>query len=272
MLKAHMDAKEDALVAISKIPANSGHSLHKGTPREAFIREFLVSHLPENVAIGTGEIIDANSRPGAQRNQFDIVIYKNNYPKLDFGGGISGFLIESVIATVEVKSTLTQIDLEQAIRAARNAKSLTPNVTSSFTSGYIPPKVLNYVVAYDGPEQMHTVYNWIPQIHGTLGITTPDLPQDESKRMNVSSPSIDGVFVLKKGFLYFDNVPNGFANSKARGDFPKLKWVFTNTTSGNLLLLFIMLQSATANIEGKWLNPIPYLASFQVPDVQFGID
>jgi hypothetical protein len=59
-----MDAREDALIAISRIPANSGHSLHKGTPREAFIREFLESHLPENVAIGTGEIIDAKTALG----------------------------------------------------------------------------------------------------------------------------------------------------------------------------------------------------------------
>ena len=98
MLKSHMDAVESALVVISKIPDNSGHSLHKGTPREAFIREFLQSHLPENMAFGTGEIIDANSKPGQQRNQFDIVIYRKSYPKLDFGGGVNGFLIESVIA------------------------------------------------------------------------------------------------------------------------------------------------------------------------------
>lgn len=272
MLKSHMDAKEDALVVISQIPANSGHSLHKGTPREAFIREFLESHLPENVAIGTGEIIDANSQPRAQRNQFDIVIYKKNYPKLDFGGGISGFLIESVIATVEVKSTLTQADLEQAIKAARHAKSLTPNVTSSFYTGYIPPKVLNYVVAYDGPAQMRTVYNWIPQIHTTLSITISNLPQDEAQRLSTASQSIDGVFVLKKGFIYFDNVSVGFANSQVRAAHPDLKWVFADTTSGNLLLLFLMLQSATANIEGKWLNPIPYLASFQVPGIQIGTD
>jgi hypothetical protein len=259
-----MDARENALVAISRIPANSGHSLHKGTPREAFIREFLQSHLPENVAIGTGEIIDANSQPGAQRNQFDIVIYKKNYPKLDFGGDVSGFLIESVIATVEVKSTLNQEGMAQAISAARNAKALTPNVTSGFHSGYIPPKVLNYVVAYDGPAQMQTAYNWIPQIHTSLGISIPDLPQDESQRLGTASPSIDGVFVLNKGFIYFDNVPIGFANAGTRADHPSLKWVFANAGTGNLLLLFLLLQSATANIEGKWLNPVPYLASFNM--------
>src|SRR3990172_1939426 len=114
MLKSHMDAVETSLIHISQIPANAGHTLHRGTPREAFIKEFLEGHLSANVAIGTGEIIDAASQPNAPRNQFDIVIYKKNYPKLDFGGGISGFLIESVIATVEVKSTLAQRDMEQA--------------------------------------------------------------------------------------------------------------------------------------------------------------
>lgn len=89
MLTAHINAVEDHLLAISKIPANSGHSLHKGTPREAFIREFLESHLNSTVAIGTGEIIDFQSQPSGKRNQFDIVIYKRNYPRLDFGGGVT---------------------------------------------------------------------------------------------------------------------------------------------------------------------------------------
>jgi hypothetical protein len=271
MLKSHMDAKENALIAISKIPSNSGHSLHKGTPREAFIREFLESHLSENVAIGTGEIIDANSRPGMPRNQFDIVVYKKNYPKLDFGGGINGFLIESVISTIEVKSVLTQIDLEQAINAAICSKTLIPYVISSFHSGFIPPKVLNYVVAYDGPVQMKTVYDWIPKIHSNLGISISSLPQNYEDRIKVSSPSIDGIFILGRGFVYFDNVPVSFAASKNRTAHPDLKWVFADTASGNLLLLFLMLQSATANIEGKWLNPAPYISSFKLSRIQFGL-
>jgi hypothetical protein len=126
-------------------------------------------------------------------------------------------------------------------------------------------------VAYDGPAQMQTVYNWIPPIHSALGILVPDLPPDESQRLRTASPSIDGVFVLSRGFLYFDNVPTGFANAQSRGTHPNLKWVFANTASGNLLLLFLFLQMATANIEGKWLNPIPYLSSFHVPAIQFGV-
>ena len=109
MLKSHIDTMENHLLAISQIPANAGHPLHKGTPREAFIKEFLASHLGEGVAIGTGEIIDANSGPNERRNQIDIVIHKRDYPKLDFGGGISGFLVESVVAIIEVKSTLEPV-------------------------------------------------------------------------------------------------------------------------------------------------------------------
>ncbi len=45
VLKGHIDAVEAHLLAISRIPVNAGHPLHKGTPREAFIREVLEKHV-----------------------------------------------------------------------------------------------------------------------------------------------------------------------------------------------------------------------------------
>lgn len=264
-----MDAKESALLALSKVPSGAGHSTHKGTPREAFIREFLESHLPTNLALGTGEIIDCSSRPGQQRNQFDIVIYKNNYPKLDFGGGISGFLIESVVATIEVKSTLTQSDLHQAVSAAKNAKSLSPSVIQAFRSGYCPPKVLNYVVAYDGPAQMGTVYNWINPIHQDIGVTIPDLPVDAQARQNTPAPTIDGIFVLGKGFIYFDNVQMGLDSEEVRRASPGMKWTVVNSTTGNLMVLFLFLQAANSGVQGKWLNPISYVENCSYADARF---
>ena len=265
-----MDAIENSLIAISKVPANSGHSLHKGTPREAFIKEFLEAHLPQNIVIGSGEIIDSNSRPGIQRNQFDIVLYKKSFPKLDFGGGVSGFLVESVIATVEVKSTLTESDLEQSIKAAVNAKTLTPSITRSFSTGYIPPKILNYVIAYDGPAKMETVHGWIPKLYAKLGIAAPGLPVEPNERINTTSSSIDGVFVLDRGFVYFDNSPFGFMSDEARKANPKLQWVIGDTKGGNLLLFFLFLQNSAQNIEGAWLNPVPYVGSFNVPGLMGG--
>jgi hypothetical protein len=189
-----MDAVEEKLIYTSRIPANAGHTLHRGTPREAFIREFLEGHLSANVAIGTGEIIDANSLPRESRNQFDIVIYKTNYPKLDFGGNINGFLIESVVATIEVKSILDQAAIDQSVKAAHASKSLTPNINWDFSSGWVPPGILNFVVAYTGPAQMSTVHSWIQNSHTNHNIPLPTWNQDN--RMSVPGTALDGVFLL----------------------------------------------------------------------------
>jgi len=254
MLKSHMDAIENHLISISKIPANSGHTLHKGTPREAFIKEFLSKHLSESVAIGTGEIIDAKSKPGESRNQYDIVIYKKNYPKLDFGGGISGFLIESVIATIEVKSILNQDAVTKSLKAAHNAKSLIPNINTAFTTGWIPPKVLNFVISYIGPSRMELVYSYLQKSHAELGIPFPKF--DSGNRLKTPGTGIDGIVVLNKGFIISDNTPLSLNKNNPNGTY-----TIGNSLDGNILLLFLILQSACDNVHGAWLNPIPYISS-----------
>ena len=270
MLLSHVNTVEESLLAISKIPANSGHPLHKGTPREAFIREFLQGHLSERVAVGTGEIIDANSKPGEQRNQIDIVIYKREYPRLDFRGGINGFLAESVVATIEVKSLLDKEALRNAARAAKRVKNLNRNVVKAFSTGYEPPSILSYVVAYDGPASMETVFGWFADINATEGIVYPDLPVSDDARQGIPSPSLDAVFVLGKGFIHFGNVPVGFFQSKVIEQDAEAKWAIADTPRGSLLLLFLLLTSAVSAVAGAWLDPMPYLKSFSVQKCVFG--
>ncbi len=264
MLKAHVDTVEGSLLEISKIPANTGHSLHKGTPRETFIRTFLQDHLSERVAVGTGEIIDANSKPREQRNQIDIVIYKREYPRLDFGGGINGFLAESVVATIEVKSLLDKEELRKASRAAKTIKALSRNVITSISAGYQPPSILSYVVAYDGPASMETVFGWMPDINATEEIAYPDLPVSDDSRQRVASPSLDAVFVLGKGFVHFGNTPVGFFQGTAIEQDPDAKWAIGETPRGSLLLLFLFLTSAVSGMAGAWIDPMPYLKSFSI--------
>lgn len=267
MLTTHMASVERLLAAQSKVPASSGHGVNKGTPREPFIREFLQSHLPTIASIGAGEIIDSNSLPNQTRNQFDIVLYKNNHPKLDFGGGVHCFLIESVVATIEVKSKLTKSDLEQAILAAHRAKSMQPSTTTSFNAGFVPPRVLSYVVAYNGPQKMSTVTKWIADVHHRNGIPRVTRPAQEEQRIATPSSTIDGVFILNKGFTYFDNVPLGLNTTNVGSINTNLGWWSADTETGSLLFLFLLLQSAFANVQGQWLNPIPYLKDFSVPSV-----
>ncbi len=270
MLKSHFDAVEESLLAIAKVPANSGHPLHKGTPREAFIRTFLEGHLSESVAVGTGEIIDAHSKPRDQRNQHDIVIYRRSYPRLDFGGEINGFLAESVVATIEVKSTLEKGELQKAMRAAKAVKALQRNVVTSLTAGYQPPTILSYVVAYDGPASIETVYGWLPQISDTEGIVYPEIPASDEARLKTASPSLDGVFILGKGFIHFGNAPVGFFRSEARSANTGAKWAIGETPCGSLLLLFVLLTVAVSGTTVGWLDPMPYLKSFSVEKCRLG--
>jgi len=270
LLRSHMDAVETSLLAISRIPANSGHSLHKGTPREAFIKEFLTHHLSERVAVGTGEIIDSKSKPNEQRNSIDIVIFKRDYPRLDFGGGIQGFLVESVIATIEVKSTLDKDDVRQAMKAARSVKSLEPSVVQSFSAGFRPPGILSFVVAHDGPAKMLTVKNWITEVATELDVDYPTMPPSAKKRQAIASPAIDGIYVLGKGFVQFDNFPLGFITDEMRETHPDTKWAIGTTATGNLLLLFTFLTVSASGIAGSSLNPIPYLSQFVLSGIELG--
>ncbi len=274
LLKAHMDVIEQVLLAKANISAHAGHPLHKGTPREAFIKEFLLGHLSERVTIGHGEIIDASSKPNEPRNQMDIVLYKREYPKINFEGDIYGFLAESVVATIEVKSTLTEKELAKAVQAAHTSKKLTRSILTGFTAGYQPPSILSYVVAYDGPSNMATVYKWLTSIHNSRHIPCPPVMSTVPDRTTVASPSLDGVFVLGKGFVLFDNQPIGWELDELRKKFPDGRWLFSNIPSGNLLLLFLLLTYAINAFALSFFDPTPYLPSLPgigAPfEIQFG--
>jgi hypothetical protein len=267
MLQAHFDELERSLLARARVPGHAGHTLHKGTPREMFIREFLEAHLGQKVAIGTGEIFDANSRSGQRRNQIDIVLYKPDFPKISFGGSIDGFFAESVVATIEVKSVVTEAEILPAIRASRRLKQLRRHLDTSFTTGYIPPGILSYVVAYDGPRKMQTAHKWIRKAETDLHIPPAVLGPDGASRYEVPSPSLDGVFVLGKGFAHFDNSPLGFAPPELRAAHADRSWVLADGGTGNLLFLFLLLMQAASGMAAASLNTIPYLRRFRKPIV-----
>ncbi|CAN5286616.1 hypothetical protein BH10ACI1_BH10ACI1_30590 [soil metagenome] len=270
MIHAHFAAIENAILATSKIQENSGHTLHKGTPREIFIKNFLSTHLGETVSLGTGEIVDCNSKPKESRNQFDIVIHKKEFPKLDFQGGISAFVAESVIATIEVKSSLTYEDFYNAFIAATKCKKMERHFYEGLKLWYQPPKIMNIIVAYNGPAKMKTVYEWIKKIEKELGITYPEMPSDIQDRINIPSFGIDGVFILGKGYLHFDNWLINQFHPKLRNENNWAKWLFGNTLNSNLMILFLNLSQIINTYSQRSLNMIPYLNEIDVEAFSWG--
>jgi hypothetical protein len=265
LLKTHLDAVENQLLATSKIPASAGHTLHRGTPRETFIRDFLTNHLSAKLAVGTGEIVDANSLPRQPRNQFDIVIYKSEYPKIDLGGGISAFLAESVVATIEVKSLLTAAELDTAVSSAATAKQLKRNLVTSFTSGWVPPGIISAVVSYDGPAQISTVHNWLLTSEAKHKLNQNLLPPTADARVTSICESLDMVVCLGMGTIAFDNAPMSLVNDQLRAQHPQAKRQVIQSKDGNLLWLFLLLTQAASNATAQWPDLTAYLqrAQFQ---------
>lgn len=269
MLKSHFDVVEKSLLASSQIVVNAGHPLHKGMPREAFIRDFLELHLPETLGIGTGEIFDSNSLPNQQRNQLDIVLYRKSFPKLHYGATVCAYMAESVVAAIEIKSTLDKVALQQAISAAKVIKSLQRNISVGMNIGYQPPSIMSYVVAYDGPANMATVYGWLAELHAAEQIQMPELPADGNQRAAIKNPSVDLVVVLGKGILYCDTSPVGALPDEARNQHHP-RWVWVQQQDGNLFYLFIHLTTVTSGTAIGVLDTHPYLRNIVIQNIGCG--
>jgi hypothetical protein len=264
MLKTHFDTMEKVLLATSTIVRAAGHDLHKGTPREMFIRDFLSLHLASNVGIGSGEIIDSDSIAGAQRRQIDTLLYQHSFPRIHFGAGLNAFLSESVIGIIEVKSTINKEALRQVIRTTHEIKALKRNISS------FPPVIYSYLVGYSGPASMNQIYTWIAEIHSEDQTPAPDLPHSIEERVGTPSPSIDVVIVLGKGMLYYDTSPVGLLANQIRQEHPDIQWLWLDQEGGNLLFLHLHLTQVIGSYVGTHVDLLPYLKGLAVPELRRG--
>lgn len=247
LINEHFSAIEKTLLAAKEIQETVGHSLHKGTPREAFVRGFLQDHIGTRFGIGTGEIIDCLSKSKAPRNQIDIVVYDDAYPRLSLGGGISSFLIESVRATIEVKSTLTKEDLINSAIAGENIKNLV-NLPGGERLN-LPPR--RFVVAYSGPKNIDTVFGWLVQHYKNAALHPSKYSaqcesyahgEGEIPREVYRSSTLDGIFILGMGFVLFDGfsftLGPVYANPKSHRNLVPIQWSYGSCATGALHLFF----------------------------------
>jgi hypothetical protein len=106
-------------IGMARATAEVTHSGVKGAIREILIRELLRPLLPSDVGIGTGRIATSGGQSSTQQ---DIIIYNRRIlPPVLFEETLGVFPIESVLAIVEVKSTLTSTELRSS---HENAKAI----------------------------------------------------------------------------------------------------------------------------------------------------
>lgn len=90
-----------------------------GDGREKAFRDALCKFLPRSLSIGSGRVFSASGSPS---NQIDVVVYDNRFPVFSLGDD-SLFPIESVVATVEVKSRLFEAEIRDGIEKCASVMS-----------------------------------------------------------------------------------------------------------------------------------------------------
>jgi len=230
MLVSYLNAIEKVLLAKSDAASVAGHPNLRGGPREWFIEEFLVNHLPSLWELGQGEIISGDSAPkpstNSYRNQNDIIIYRRDFPKISYSPKDKAYLIEGVVATVEIKSKLNMEEFRKACKASRKCKAQISEVQTGLglrvhDNVWVSSHIISYVVAYDGPTNISTIAKWLPKLTKELGVEPEFL--------------VDMIVVLGKGIVWRINAFPAYKIPNVReGDV----WAFIEQTEKNVYALF----------------------------------
>lgn len=254
MIESHINAIEKVLLAQSNAAKNAGHPNLRGGPREWFIRDFLLSHLPSTLEVGQGEIIDVNSVPnppkGNYRPQVDVVIYRRDLPKISYSTSDYAYLAEGVMATIESKSIITDSELENANIASVKHSSLTRSAKPVMQIGKSHDKIYHYVLAYDGPQSMATVGGWmINQVQ---------------KNSWLPEQMVDMIIVLGKGVLWR---LNSFPELTINNAKPANYWAFIDQSDKNLLTLFVHMLTWVASSSSP-PNTLQYVSKVSFNNVK----
>jgi hypothetical protein len=133
VFRAVLDEAAEKLALSSKGATAFKHSGIRGDERAASLAEFLREHLPGDFDVAKGEAIDYKD---ARTGQLDLVVYDRS--------GSSPILIrnenillpcESLYVVIEVKTTLTQDELNNAYLSAVKVRSLRP-----FKKQFVPAR------------------------------------------------------------------------------------------------------------------------------------
>jgi hypothetical protein len=156
------------LIDLSKKLGGLNHTGVLGLLREALIESFLVPLLVEPYRAASGVIIDTNGR---QSGQCDIIVWDNSIiPPLYHARSAGLFGIESVVATIEIKSTLTRDGVRQAFEMGDATKNM------NYMQGNPRPQPPN-------PQPMHAAGTAIMPLNIIFGFASDNVVTEESDRV-----------------------------------------------------------------------------------------
>ena len=213
---------------LAEIRESFRHPGIKGDGGEDIVREFLSTHLPKGLEVGTGEIIDHSGR---HSRQCDVVIVNPlRTPTFLRSENHLIFPVEGVAAVIEVKTRLSRSDVPEIVERMKSVKDLQ---RTAYQSPWKNARGLSmtynwYGSSYDYPPLLYFVLSFecdsLEGIWEEFAIRQHGQPIDKR---------VDSVYCLDKGALVW--VGRDRANSNAIPT-PSLYWSIVPTQ--HVLLLF----------------------------------
>jgi hypothetical protein len=99
------------------------HPGAKGTYREESVRKFLSDHLPGAYKVATGFVFDARDK---MTGQLDVLLYRVRDTPFLLTGDSLLVPCESLLAAIEIKSTLTAETVAESLKIASSIRKLKP--------------------------------------------------------------------------------------------------------------------------------------------------
>lgn len=231
-----------------KLSSKIEHNGLKGTMREEKLKEYLFKLFPTKYAIGNGVIVDANE---TQSRQQDFIIYDNfNSPKLMETESVQVIPIESVYATIEVKSTLTISELEKSVNNIESVKKLEktkPFSSPLIISSIIPPICM--IFAYSSDTSLNNIVKKIDEFNTNI---------DVANRLSI-------VCILDKGLIFGIN-KHGFKEIEIVPTDNTILVTHEDKLENNLYLFYLLMMTAINNIVMPPVNLMGYAEKIKKAD------
>lgn len=167
----------------------------EGSLVEAIVVDFLDRYLPKKLSVGRGYVMNSEGKTSLQQ---DIVIFNaEDYVPLKNTQGVQFYTIESVYATVEVKSTFTKPTLKKANKNTNSIKYLSGTaIRIDATSGEIE----------DISQYGSVVFSSIFAFRSVSKLQTC------MQNVETESSSVDSVVILNKGLINYARVIKDFGD------------------------------------------------------------
>jgi hypothetical protein len=195
VFKAVLDSARSQLHVSKTSAAAFAHTGIRGDERAAALANFFKEHLPANIGVAKGEAIDYLDR---RTGQLDLVVYD-----ADMASPISSqsenVLVpaESLLAVIEVKSVISQDELNGCYAAAKKVRALRP-----FKRSFVGPRTDGKAADDGNMRCMYIVFGY-----GT-NIREQDWLESEFGRIQSAAVSssgspelVDMVYVLGRGII-----------------------------------------------------------------------